>query len=73
MTNQVTPQPAATKVTTISYQGPLSKEMVLTEHADIFHGLGTFLGPPMRFHLKEGYKAALRGIHKVPIHMEKGF
>ena len=47
--------------------------MVLTEHADIFQGLRKFLDPCMRLHLKEDYKAASKGIHKVPAHMEKGF
>ena len=46
---------------------------MLTEHADVFQVLGKFPGPPVRLHPKEGYKAASRGIHKVPVHMEKGF
>ena len=47
--------------------------MVLTEQTYVFYGLGKFPGPPMRLHVKEGYKAASRGICKVPVHMEKGF
>ena len=47
--------------------------MVLTELADVVWGLGKLPGPPVRLHLKEGYKAASRGILKVLIHMEKGF
>ena len=43
------------------------------EHAGIFQGHRKFPGPPMRLHLKQGYKAALRGILKVPLHMETGF
>ena len=73
VTNQVTPQSATTHIPTISCQGPLTKERVLTEHTDAFQRLRKFPGPPVRLHLKEGYKAASQGICKVPVHMEKGF
>ena len=62
MINQVTPQSATTYILVISYHGLLTKVSVLTEHAYVFQGLRKFPGSTMRLHLKEGYKAASRGI-----------
>ena len=62
---------AITNALAISCQDPLTKESVLTEHADVFKGLGKFPGSSVHLHLKKGYKAASRGICKVPVHMEK--
>ena len=73
MTNQVNPpasnhQCSNNQLPWSAYQG-----RVLTEHADVFQGLGKVPGPLLRLHSKECYKAASSAIHKVPVHMEKGF
>ena len=73
VTNHIILQLVTIHVPALSCHCPLTKKRVLTEHLDVSQGLQKFPGPPVRLHLKEGYKAALRGICKVPVHMEKEF
>ena len=74
VTNQVNPQPATTYVPAISCHGlTYQEEGIPQNHTDVFQALSKFAGQPLRLYLKEGYMAASRGIHKVPIHMEKRF
>ena len=48
-------------------KSPLTKQKILDVYADIFEGLGTFLGEPYKFKLKENY-ACLHDMHKEKFH-----
>ena len=54
-------------------RSPLTKEKILEVYADVFEGLGTFLGEPYRFRLKENYVPARHALRKVPIHLQEDF
>ena len=54
-------------------QSPLTKEKILEVYTDVFDGLGTFLGEPYKFRLKENYVSARHVSRKVLIHLQDDF
>ena len=54
-------------------KSPLTKEKILKVYADVFEGLGTFLGEPYRLRLTENYMPASHALRKVPIHLQEDF
>ena len=54
-------------------KSPFTKQKILDVYADVFEGLGTFLGEPYKFKLKENYMLARYAPRKVPIHLQDDF
>ena len=52
---------------------PLTKQKILDVYADVFKGLGTFLGEPYKFKLKENHFPALDVPRKVLIYLQDDF
>ena len=53
--------------------GPLTKDMVMTQFADVFTGLGKFPGPPYELKLKPDAVPAKHRPQKVPVHLQSAF
>ena len=51
----------------------LTKQDILETYADIFTGIGKFLGLPYKFQLKPNAKPARHAPRKVPIHLQDAF
>ena len=75
MAKPVTPRKMDTKMETrnSNITGPLTKDMVTTQFADVFTGLGKFPGPPYELKLKPDAVPAKHRSWKVPVHLQSAF
>ena len=71
----VTPKKMDTKMEAMkpNITGPLTKDMVTTQFADVFTGLGKFPGPPYELKLKPDAVPAKHRPRKVPVHLQSAF
>ena len=53
--------------------GPLLREAVISVYADVFQGLGKFLGEPYKLRLKPNSIPAKHKPRKVPVHLQEAF
>ena len=54
-------------------QCPLTKEIIMDTHKDVFTGIGTFPGDPYKFELNSTAKPTRHAPRKVPIHLKGTF
>ena len=75
MARPVTPKKIDTKMETrnSNITGPHTKDMVTTQFADVFTGLGKFPGPPYELKLKPNAVPAKHRPRKVPVHLQSAF